>query len=151
VTGVCSTANVDLVRTLGADLVIDYRSEDFTATDQTYTVIFDAAGKSSFSACEKLLTEGGIYLTTVVSPTILAQQFWTARFRGKKAAIVFAGLRSVEQKNQDLAFFLDLVSAGVLRPVIDRCYTFTDIANANRYVESGRKRGNVVVTVRKGD
>lgn len=150
VTAVCSAANIELVKSLGADKVIDYAQEDFTKMGETYDVIFDAVGKSSFSSCKGVLKQGGIYLTTMVSPTILVQMLWTSKFGSKKAKIVFAGLRSASEKNQDLAFFLELVEAGALRPVIDRCYPLEQMAEAHRYVDTGRKKGNVIITVQAG-
>jgi NADPH:quinone reductase-like Zn-dependent oxidoreductase len=147
VTGVCSTANVELVKSLGADVVIDYKQEDFTKTGQTYDIVFDTVGKSSFSRCKRVLKQGGIYLTTVLTPAILLQMLWTAKFGSKKAKIVFAGLRSTSEKNEDLAFLLALVEAGALKPVIDRCYPLEQIAEAHRYVETGHKKGSVVITV----
>ena len=147
VTGVCSTANVDLVQSLGADVVVDYTMEDFTRAGQTYDVVFDTVGKSSFGRCRRVLKGGGVYLTPVVTPAILWQMFWTSKFGSKQAKIVFAGLRSVGKKNKDLAFLLELVAVGALRPVIDRCYPLEQIADAHRYVDTGRKKGNVVITV----
>jgi NADPH:quinone reductase-like Zn-dependent oxidoreductase len=147
VTGVCSTANVELVKSLGADQVIDYKKEDFTRTGQTYDIIFDTVGKSSFSRCKSALKPGGIYLTTVITPAIMGQMLWTSRFGSKKAMIVFAGLRSVSEKNEDLTFFLELIEAGALKPVIDRCYPLEQIAEAHRYVDTGHKKGSVVITV----
>ena len=88
-----------------------------------------------------------MYLTPVVTPAILWQMLWTSKFGSKQAKIVFAGLRSVDEKNKDLAFLLELVAVGALRPVIDRCYPLEQIADAHRYVDTGRKKGNVVITV----
>ena len=147
VTAVCSTVNVDLVRSLGADVVVDYTSENFTESGQTYDVVFDTVGKSSFRRCTRVLKPGGVYLTTVVTPAILWQMLWTSKLGSKQAKIVFAGLRSVREKNADLAFLLELVAARTLRPVIDRCYPLEQIADAHRYVNTGRKKGNVVITV----
>jgi NADPH:quinone reductase-like Zn-dependent oxidoreductase len=147
VTGVCSTANIDLVKSLGADKVIDYKKEDFTKTGETYDIIFDSVGKSSFSRCKHLLKQKGIYLTPVISLTIMPQMLWTSKFGSKKAMIVFAGLRSVREKNEDIAFFLELVEAGTLKPVIDRCYPLEEIADAHKHVDTGHKKGNVVITV----
>lgn len=147
VTAVCSTANVDLVKSLGADGVIDYQKEDFTKSGQTYDIIFDTVGKRSFSQCKGALKQGGIYLTTVLSPAILGQMLWTSKFGRKKAKIVFAGLRSVSEKNKDLTFFLELVKSGALKPVIDRCYPLEQIAEAHRYIDQGHKKGNVVITI----
>ena len=147
VTAVCSTANIELVRSLGADVVVDYTREDFTATGQTYDIVFDTVGKSSFGRCRRVLKGDGMYLTTVVTPAILWQMFWTSKLGGKQARIVFAGLRSVRARNDDLACLLELVEAGVLRPVIDRCYGLEQMADAHRHVDTGRKKGNVVITV----
>jgi NADPH:quinone reductase-like Zn-dependent oxidoreductase len=147
VTAVCSTANIELVKSLGADQVIDYKKTDFTKGDQAYDVIFDTVGKSSFARCKPILKPTGIYLTTVVSPAILGQMFWTEKFGDKKAKIIFAGLRSDHDKNEDLTFLLELVEAGALKPVIDRCYPLAQIVEAHRYVDQGHKKGNVIITV----
>lgn len=151
VTGVCSTANIDLVKSLGADKVIDYKKEDFTRTGETYDIIFDSVGKSSFSRCKHLLKQKGIYLSPVISLTIMPQMLWTSKFGSKKAMIVFAGLRSANEKNEDLAFFLELVKVGALKPVIDRCYPLEEIAAAHQYVDTGHKKGNVVITMADND
>lgn len=151
VTGVCSTANVELVKSLGADEVIDYKQADFTRSGQSYDIVFDTVGKSSFTRCRRILKPGGIYLTTVLTPAILAQMLWTSRFGSKKAKIVFAGLRPAGEKNADLAFVIKLVEAGALKPVIDRSYTLEQIIEANRYVDTGHKKGSVVVTVEDCD
>lgn len=147
VTGVCSTANVALVKSLGADVVIDYKKEDFTQADTQYDVVFDTVGKSPFAHAKRVLKPGGRYLTTVVSPTILRQMLVTSRFGNKQAKIVFAGLRPVEEKQSYLDLLLTLLESGQFKPVIDRCYTFTQIAEAHRYVESGHKTGSVVVQI----
>lgn len=147
VTGVCSTANVDMVKSLGADRVIDYRQEDFTQSGEQYDIVFDTVGKSSFSRAKRVLKPGGIYLTTVLSPTILRQMLWTSRFGHQKAQLVFAGLRPTEEKKGYLALLLDLVGKGEFKPVIDRLYPLEQIAEAHRYVETGRKKGAVVITV----
>lgn len=147
VTGVCSTANVALVKSLGADRVIDYTQEDFTQRDERYDVVFDTVGKSSFARAKQVLKPDGLYLTTVVSLTILRQMLWTSRIGRQKAQIVFAGLRPVEEKQGYLTLLLDLVEAGAFKPVIDRVYPLAQIAEAHRYVETGRKKGTVVVTL----
>jgi NADPH:quinone reductase-like Zn-dependent oxidoreductase len=147
VTAVCSTGNVELVKSLGADEVIDYKKTDFTQSGQRYDIIFDTVGKSSFSKCKHILKPNGVYLTTVLSPAILGQMLWTSKFGGKKAKIVFAGLRSVDEKNEDLAFLLTLFAAGALKPVIDRSYPLARMAEAHRYVDQGHKKGNVVVII----
>ena len=147
VTGVCSTANVELVKSLGADYVIDYKKEDFAKMDKTYDVIFDSVGKSSFSKAKSALKQNGIYLTTVISGAILLQMLWTSKFGGKKAAIVFAGLRSTSAKNAYLSLLVELVKDGKFKPLIDRTYPLEQIADAHRYVDTGHKKGNVVITL----
>jgi NADPH:quinone reductase-like Zn-dependent oxidoreductase len=147
VTGVCSTANLEWVKSLGADQVIDYSQEDFTENGKTYDIIFDTVGKRSFSACKDSLTDEGVYLTTVPTPEIMFQALWTAKSGGKKVKFVAAGLRPVSEKIKDLIFFTELIEAGKIKPIIDRCYPLAQIAEAHRYVEQGHKKGNVVITV----
>ena len=147
VTGVSSTANEELVKSLGADKVIDYKKEDYSRRGETYDVVFDTVGKSSFGQARRVLKPGGLYLTTIVSANILPLMLWTSKFSSKKAKIVFAGLRSAGEKNGYLALLLKLVEAGKFKPVIDRCYPFEQIAEAHRYVETGRKKGSVVITM----
>ncbi|MGD0004251.1 MAG: NAD(P)-dependent alcohol dehydrogenase [Anaerolineaceae bacterium] len=144
VTGVCSTANVALVKSLGADQVIDYTKEDFTQNGQTYDVIFDAVGKSSFSRCKDALTAKGVYLSTAVTPGIALQMLWTAKSSGKKAMFATAGL---EQSKENLNFLNELGEAGEIKAIIDRHYPLENIAEAHRYVEQGHKKGNVVITL----
>jgi NADPH:quinone reductase-like Zn-dependent oxidoreductase len=147
VTGVCSTANLELVKSLGADKVIDYTKEDFTKTGKTYDIIFDAVGKSSFSRCKSALNQKGIYLTTVITLTDLLQVLWTSLAGGKKAKFMTAGLRPPGEITKDLILGKELMEAGKLKPVIDRSYPLEQIAEAHRYVEKGHKKGNVVINV----
>ncbi len=147
VTGVSSTANVELVKSLGADKVIDYKKDDYSRSGETYDVVFDTVGKSSFGQARRVLKPGGLYLTTIISPALLLQMLWTSKFGSKKAKIVFAGLRPASEKNGYLALLLELVETGRFKPVIDRHYPLERIAEAHRYVETGRKKGNVVITV----
>jgi NADPH:quinone reductase-like Zn-dependent oxidoreductase len=144
VTGVCSSANVELVRSLGADHVIDYTSEDFTRAGQTYDVIFDAVGKRSFSECRRALTAHGIYMTTVPTLGIVAQMLWTSVAGGRRAKFAAAGLM---QNKENFAFLKELAEVGKLRAVIDRRYPLEQTAEAHRYVDTGRKKGNVVITL----
>jgi NADPH:quinone reductase-like Zn-dependent oxidoreductase len=143
VTGVCSTPNVALVRSLGADRVIDYTQEDFTTSGETYDIIMDTVvGKTSFSRCKGSLKPKGLYLAVAGGLQEMVQMLWTA-IRGSKK-VVFG---SAAERKEDLAFIKELVEAGKLKPVIDRCYPLEQIVEAHRYVEQGHKKGNVVVTV----
>lgn len=146
VTAVCSGANEALVRGLGAEEVIDYTKQDFTRTGQTYDVIFDAVGTSSFSRCRNALNRGGVYLTAASSLRILLQMAWTKAFGNRKAMIAFAGLRRAREKLNDLRHITELVTAAKLVPVVDASYPLRQIADAHRYVDTGHKRGNVLVT-----
>ena len=147
VTGVCSTANMEMVKSLGADQVIDYTQEDFTKNGKTYDIIFDTIGKRSFSQCTGSLTAEDIYLTTVPSPAIMLQAAWPAEGRHKKVGFMAAGLRPAHDKAKDLIFLTGLIEAGKIKAVIDRVYPLEQIAAAHRYVEQGHKKGNVVITV----
>ncbi len=144
VTGVCSTANLDLVRSLGADVVIDYTREDFTESGRTYDIIFDAVGKLSFSRCRKALAETGVYLTVFPRLEALLSAPWAKQ----KVRFAATGLRSAKQKADDLRVIAELIEAGQFRAVIDRRYPLEQTAEAHRYVETGRKKGNVVIGVR---
>jgi NADPH:quinone reductase-like Zn-dependent oxidoreductase len=148
VTGVCSTANLEWVKSLGADQVIDYTQEDFTENGKTYDIIFDTVGKRSFSECKGSLTNEGIYLATVPTPVMMLQALWPAKSSGKKVKFAAAGLRPASEKIKDLVFLAELIEAGKIKPVIDRCYPLEQMAEAHRYVEKGHKKGNVVITVR---
>lgn len=147
VTGVCSTEKMEFVKSLGADRVIDYKREDFTNRGETYDIIFDAAGKSSYGRCKHALKENGVYLSTVLSPRIVLDVIWTSIVGSKKAKITFAGLRPASEQAQDLRFLTELIEAGQLRSLIDRCYPLAQTAEAHRYIETGRKKGSVVITV----
>ncbi len=147
VTGVCSTANLELVKSLGADKVIDYTKEDFTKTGQTYDIIFDAVAKSSFSRCKSSLKRRGIYLSTVVTLAIILKMLWTSKFGSKKAIISATGLRPVPKRLTFLKELKELIETGKIKSVIDRSYPLEQIAEAHRYVEKGHKKGNVVITV----
>ncbi len=151
VTGVCSSANVDLVKSLGADKVIDYTKEDFTKTDRTYDIIFDTVGKSSFSHCNGILAKKGVYLATVPTPVILLQILWTSLAGSRKVKFMATGLRPANDKAKDLLFIKKLIEAGMIKSVIDRCYPLEQIVEAHRYVEQGHKKGNVVITVDHND
>ena len=148
VTGVCSGTNAELIKSLGADRVIDYTKEDFTKSDQTYDVIFDIVGTPSFSRCRGSLTPGGVYLT--VTPTLAVIPHLLG-IGSKRAIIEFAGVRPASAKTKDLIFIRELIEMGKLRAVIDRVYPLEQTAEAHRYVEKGHKKGNVVITVEHKD
>jgi NADPH:quinone reductase-like Zn-dependent oxidoreductase len=147
VTGVCSTTNLELVQSLGADNVIDYTKEDFTKTGQTYDIIFDTVGKLSFSGCKSSLKQNGIFLESGIGLGILPQVLWTAMFGNKKVKIAATGLRPPEERTKDLILLKELMEAGKIKPVIDRSYPFEQIVDAHRYVDKGHKKGNVVITI----
>jgi NADPH:quinone reductase-like Zn-dependent oxidoreductase len=151
VTGVCSTTNLEWVKSLGADHVIDYTHEDFTKNGKTYDIIFDTVGKRSFSECKGSLTDEGIYLATVPTPAMMLQALWTAKSGSKKVKFAATGLRPAKEKIKDLIFLTELIEAGEIKPVIDRCYPLEQIVEAHRYVEKGHKKGNVVISVNHGN
>lgn len=151
VTGVCSTANIEWVKLLGANQVIDYTRKNFTENGKTYDIIFDTVGKIPFSACKGSLPDGGIYLSTVPSPIMMLHTLWPVKSGGKKVKFVATGLRSSREKIKDLVFLTELIEAGNLKPVIDRVYPLEQISEAHRYVETGHKKGNVVITVSNGN
>jgi NADPH:quinone reductase-like Zn-dependent oxidoreductase len=142
VTGVCSTTNIELVRSLGADEVIDYTKEDFTQSGQTYDIIFDAVAKNSFSHCKGSLNPKGIYLTTAGSLPLFLQMLWTSRIGTKKAIFMMSTYSAA-----DLVFLKELIEAGKLRSVLDRRYSLSEIAEAHKYSEKGHAKGKIVVTV----
>ncbi|MCD4768301.1 MAG: NAD(P)-dependent alcohol dehydrogenase [Methanosarcinales archaeon] len=142
VTGVCSTTNLELVKSLGADKVIDYTKEDFTQSGQTYDFIFDTVGKSSFSRCKSSLKQKGRYLAAVAGVPQFVQMLWTSMIGSKK---VLAGV--APERKEDLIFLKELIEAGKIKPVIDRRYPLEQTAEAHRYVDKGHKKGNVVIIV----
>jgi NADPH:quinone reductase-like Zn-dependent oxidoreductase len=142
VTGVCSTANVDLVRSLGAHHVIDYRKEDFARNGQTYDVVVDTAGTAPFSRCRGSLREGGRLLLVLGRLPDMLQVPWVSMTTRQR---VVAGPAS--ERPEDLRFLAKLAESGEYKPVIDRRYPLEQIVEAHRYVDTGRKRGNVVITL----
>tara|TARA_R110000868_G_scaffold410693_5_gene699844 strand:+ start:22801 stop:23802 length:1002 start_codon:yes stop_codon:yes gene_type:complete len=147
VTGVCSTSNVDLVNSLGADYVIDYTREDFTKGVNKYDVIFDTVGKSSFKQSKKVLSRNGIYMSPVLGLRMLVDMIKSSLLSGKKAIFLATGLRSDEAKLKDFQQLRDLLEKGIISPVIDRTYQLPQIAEAHKYVEKGHKKGNIVIDV----
>jgi NADPH:quinone reductase-like Zn-dependent oxidoreductase len=142
VTGVCSTTNLELVKSLGADKVIDYTKEDFTQNGETYDIIYDTVGKSSFSNCKSSLKQNGIYLDGPGGPGGFVRMGWTSIVGSKK---VFAG--TPPERKEELDFLKELSEAGKIKLVIDRRYPLEQTAEAHRYVDKGHKKGNVVITV----
>lgn len=143
VTGVCSASNADLVKSLGADRVIDYKIEDFSRGGQTYDIIFDANGKSPFADCVRSLNQNGIYLRIVhMSLSPIVKGLLTSMSGGKK---VIGGVAS--ESAESLIFLRELIEAGRYKPVIDRRYPIDQIADAHTYVDKGHKKGNVVITL----
>jgi NADPH:quinone reductase-like Zn-dependent oxidoreductase len=142
VTAVCSTKNVELVRSLGADEVIDYTQEDFTKNGQTYDVIFDAVGKHSFRRCRGSLKRGGLYIPTDGLHNVF-WAVWTARIGDKRVVFDIPP----HYRKKDVVFLKEIIEAGHYRAVIDRWYPLEHVVEATRYVETERKTGNVVLTM----
>ena len=141
VTGVCSTHNLDLVRSIGADHVIDYTQSDFTRTGQHYELIFDAVGNRSVSDYKRALSHNGI--CSVAGFTSLSRLFQIMLLGGKKVGM----MKTAKANKEDLVFIKDLLEAGKVVPVIDRCYPLAETAEAIRHLETGHARGKVVITV----
>ena len=144
VTAVCGTQNVEAVRSLGADQVIDYLTQDYTRIDQKFDFIFDAVGKSSFGKCKPLLKKDGIYISTELGKNgeNIFLALLTSLSGGKK---VLFPLPSINKK--DVIFLKELVESGKFKPLVDRSYHIDNIVDAYRYVETGQKTGNVVITL----
>ncbi|MHA2427407.1 MAG: NAD(P)-dependent alcohol dehydrogenase [Candidatus Hermodarchaeia archaeon] len=142
VTGVDSMGKLDMLRSIGADQVIDYTRKDFTDSGETYDVILDVVGKSSFSGSIRLLKQNGRYLLANPGLSQRVRGRWTSRTSSKKVIFGTAHL-----KTEDLLFLKELIEAGKLTSVIDRCYPLEQIVEAHRYVETGQKQGHVVITV----
>ncbi|MDD1774721.1 MAG: NAD(P)-dependent alcohol dehydrogenase [Methanobacterium sp.] len=142
VTGVCSTANIELVRSLGADMVIDYTKEDFAKKGEKYDVILDAVGKASFSGSMKSLKQEGTYIQVVAAPAISIRM----KLTGLTSSKTLIGGTAIP-KTENLVFLKELIEKGEIKPVIDRTYPLDEIVEAHRYVDQGHKKGNVVITV----
>lgn len=148
VTGVCSTTNLEMVESIGADKVIDYTKEDFTKIGQTYDIIFDTVGKTSFSRCKGSLKQNGIFLEAAIEVAILTQVLLTSMMGSKKAMIAATGMRSASERTKDLIFLKEIIEAGKIKPVLDRRYPLEQIVEAHRYVDKGHKKGNVVIILK---
>lgn len=147
VTGVCSSANVEMVKGLGADSVIDYTKEKFTSSEKKWDVIFDVVGKSSFSQCRDVLTDNGIYMTTIPDFGVMVRMMLSSKKSGKRAAFSATGMRKAEDKTKDTIFLRDLVVEGKIKVVTDKVWPMKEIVEAHAYVESGHKKGNVVIDI----
>jgi len=145
VTAVCSGRNTGLVRSLGADEVIDYQQKDFTKGDIKYDYVYDTIGKSSFSACKDILSEKGTYLSPVLKFSLLFQMIRTSLFGQKKAKFEATGANKEEKLRCLLLEVLDIYKEGKLKTVIDRQFPLEKLVEAHRYIDSGHKRGNVVI------
>ena len=135
-----------MVKSLGADKVIDYTKEDFTKNGQTYDIIFDTVAKNSFSHCKSSLKQRGVYLKTFFGLENL-----TSKLGSKKAIFATVGLRPSSEKTEDLIFLRELIEEGKFKSVIDRLYPLEQISEAHKYVEKGHKKGSVVITVEHND
>jgi NADPH:quinone reductase-like Zn-dependent oxidoreductase len=144
VTAVVSTSNVELLKSLGADHVIDYTKQDFTSNGQTYDIIFDTVGKLSFSYSKRSLKPQGVYLSVEMTVSLLFSMLWSA-IRGKAGKRVISGVSS--ERNKDLNFLKELSESGTIKAVIDRRFSLPQIPQAHTYVDAGHKKGSVVVIV----
>ncbi|MBN2175920.1 MAG: NAD(P)-dependent alcohol dehydrogenase [Bacteroidales bacterium] len=141
VTGVCGTHRIEFVKSLGADKVIDYTKEDFTKSGETYDLIFDILGRSSFSRCKNSLAGNGRYLRASFKSPQLIQMLWTSLFSKKKVICALS-----PQKSEDLKEIKKFIEAGKIKSIIDRSFAAEQVAEAHRYAEEGRKKGNIVIT-----
>lgn len=151
VTALCSGRNFDLVKSLGADFVIDYTKKDFSKLNKKYDVVFDTVGKSSFSQSKRALTKKGVYLATVINCATIFSVALTKFGMAKKAIISAKGLRPAQDQVEDMKFLKELVEMGKLVSVIDRSYPLNQIAKAHAYVDKGHKVGNVIITLDHDD
>ena len=144
VTGVCSTRNLDMVRSIGADHVIDYTQEDFAQNETNYDLIYDAVRKRSFSSCRRALTPEGICVTTGWSPVLALQERWVSMTGSQKMVPMNPFGRP---DNEDLLDLIGLLKTGKIKPVIDRRYTLSELPEALRHYGTGHARGKIVITM----
>ena len=153
VTAVCSAVNINMVKGLGADEVIDYQQQDFTLTEDSYDIIYDSIGKRSYSECKAALKENGRYVSPVLALPLLGQMLWTGLLnkishkisRGTSAHFTATGLLPPAKLKVMLLQLVAMIAAEKLTPLIDRSYSLDEIATAHQYVDTGRKKGNVVI------
>jgi NADPH:quinone reductase-like Zn-dependent oxidoreductase len=142
VTGVCSATNADMVKSLGADKVIDYTKDDFSKSDERYDFVFDVVGKTTFSQCKGILKPKGIYLENMMEVKDFLKVLWTSIVGGKK---IKGGVST--ERAENLKLFIELIESGKLKPVIDKIFPLEKTAEAFQYVEQGHKKGNVIITI----
>jgi NADPH:quinone reductase-like Zn-dependent oxidoreductase len=147
VTGVCSTSNTGLVKSLGADYVIDYNNEDFTKSDKRYDLIYDTVGRSSFHKSNGVLSKNGSYISPVLKLSLLLQMIRTSIAGSKKAKFGASGLKSNEELRSMLSELVEIFNSGKLKTVIDRQFPLEKAAMAHQYIAKGHKKGNVVIIV----
>ena len=147
VTGVCSGKNKALVKDLGADTVLDYTKNELGKSTETFDVIFDTVGKLSYQETKKNLKTKGVFLTPVLSLTVLFLMLFTAVFSKKKLKFAATGIRKKEQRMRDLIQIRKMLAAGTLTTIIDRVYPLEEIQEAHEYIDTGRKRGNVIIAM----
>lgn len=145
VTGVCSTKNLDMVKELGADYVLDYTQQDFTKNTAAYDLIYDTVGVRSFADCQNALKEGGIYASPVLGMSLLGQMLWTSFFGTEKAKFSATGALPIQETKRLMVILLEIIEAGHLKGVIDRSYPLEQLVAAHQYIDKGHKRGNVVL------
>jgi NADPH:quinone reductase-like Zn-dependent oxidoreductase len=147
VTGVCSTTNLEMVKSLGADGVIDYTKDDFTKSGEQYDIIFDTVGKRSYSQCKNSLTQYGVYLSAVIGFPFFMQMIWTSLFSSKKAKSSSTGMLPVKERLKYFIALKELLKTGKIKTVIDNYYPLSQIKEAHQYVEKGHKKGSIIITV----
>lgn len=147
VTGVCSSSSVELVKSIGADYIVDYTKEDLSKISNRFDIIFDVVGNTTFSKIKNLLNKNGKYLQAGITLNVFPSVLLTSIFGSKKALIMATGLRSPAERNKDLQFIGELLQTSKIKPVIDRVYSLDQIAEAHSYVDKGHKKGNVIVNI----
>ncbi|MFT4644749.1 MAG: NADPH:quinone reductase-like Zn-dependent oxidoreductase [Planctomycetota bacterium] len=147
VTGVCSTSNFALVKSLGADAVIDYKMDDFTKAANKYDFIYDTIGKSSFTKCKKSLKENGVYMSPVLSMDLLFDSIRTPIMKKKIAKFSATGLLKENELKEMLETITELLVSDIIQMVIDKEFVIKEIQKAHQYIDTGRKRGNIVLVM----
>ncbi len=147
VTGVCSTKNIEMIKSLGVKKVIDYTKNDFTQEDKKYDIIFDTVAKKSLSQCKSSLTKNGIYLTTYPKIEVLLKGLFQSKSKGKRAFFIAAGMKPATEKIKNLRSISELMKNGKIKVVIGKRFPMEEIAEAHEYVETGHKKGNAIINI----